>query len=331
MSGAPINVSGRTTEFLPRDNRQLIVHECSGSGPRDFQAIRDSITTRNQKGPPSFGKNTRHLELSVPLILVFTKFDKHESDEATAYTKCEEHRRSLLGNVRHELVSIFRDLIENLVTTTDEVINAHSREMQPQQSLVTLAWSVSQRASHDINVQAAIERVTSFLLLNFGLWNSDDFAGQMLADCVAVIHTDIVGVWNLPDKDRYLSSSVFKEGISYLVQDLSGSKADPTPGTGAAWLNNRYENSNENICLVVGYIVDLTLILCRVFRSSGNVSLNEVQSAMNDFADTRLKASIHTEIGRFIRTVPRFNYHDNDVVMEKIIDLIRQNCGKPFS
>jgi hypothetical protein len=89
--------------------------------------------------------------------------------------------------------------------------------------------------------------------------------------------------------------------------------------------------SNENICLVVGYIVDLTLILCRVFRSSGNVSLNEVQSAMNDFADTRLKASIHTEIGRFIRTVPRFNYHDNDVVMEKIIDLIRQNCGKPFS
>jgi hypothetical protein len=89
--------------------------------------------------------------------------------------------------------------------------------------------------------------------------------------------------------------------------------------------------SNENICLVVGYIVDLTLILCRVFRSSSNVSPNEVQSAMNDFADTRLKASIHSEISRFIRTVPRFNYHDNDVVMEKIIDLIRQNCDKPFS
>jgi hypothetical protein len=42
---------------------------------------------------------------SVPLILVFTKFDNHERDKATAYTKCEEHRRSLFGNVRHELVS----------------------------------------------------------------------------------------------------------------------------------------------------------------------------------------------------------------------------------
>ena len=124
----------------------------------------------------------------VPLILVFTKFDKHESDEATAYMKCEEHRRSLFGNVRHELVSSnycftytvpvvwrvalfsaqpkYRDLIEKLVTTTDEVISAHSRETQPQQSPVTLAWSVSQRASRDINVQGAIERVTSFSLLN---------------------------------------------------------------------------------------------------------------------------------------------------------------------
>ena len=92
--------------------------------------------------------------------------------------------------------------------------------------------------------------------------------------------------------------------------------------------------SHENICLVVGYIVDLTLILCRVFRSSSNASPNEVQSVMNNFADSSLKTSIHSEISRFIRTVAKFNYHDNhdnDVIMEKIVDLIRQNCDKPFS
>ena len=60
----------------------------------------------------------------------------------------------------------FRNLIEKLVSTTDEAINARSREAQPQLSPVTLAWSVSQRASHDINIQAAIERVTLFLILN---------------------------------------------------------------------------------------------------------------------------------------------------------------------
>ena len=69
----------------------------------------------------------------------------------------------------------FRDLILKLVATTDEIIIGHSRNIsasseaqrsQLRMSPVTLAWSVSQRVSLDINVQAAIECVTSFLPLN---------------------------------------------------------------------------------------------------------------------------------------------------------------------
>ncbi len=69
----------------------------------------------------------------------------------------------------------FRHLINKLVATTDGVIIAQSRNIsapseaqrtQPRLSPVPLAWSVSQRASRDINVQAAIECVTSLLLLN---------------------------------------------------------------------------------------------------------------------------------------------------------------------
>jgi hypothetical protein len=42
------------------------------------------------------------------------------------------------------------------------------------------------------------------------LWSSDDFLGQPLAICVEIVHSDIVGTWNLPDKDevRLLFSSV---------------------------------------------------------------------------------------------------------------------------
>jgi hypothetical protein len=69
----------------------------------------------------------------------------------------------------------FRDLIEKLVAITDEVIIAHSRNVSALSEAqrirlrtfpVTLAWSVSQRTSRDINIQAAIERVTSLLLLS---------------------------------------------------------------------------------------------------------------------------------------------------------------------
>ena len=51
--------------------------------------------------------------------------------------------------------------------------------------------------------------------------------------------------------------------------------------------------SKEKICLVVGYIIDLTLILCRV-SSSRNVSPGEVQSVINNFAGMAYLASAAT-------------------------------------
>ena len=122
---------------------------------------------------------------------------EYEKARTTAYRTWEGHCRTLFGKVRVEIVSSnysalclscrkvvlrltlfsaqprFRDLIDKLVATTDGVIIGHSnsRNMsalsKPQRtkSPVTLAWSVSQRASLSINIQAAIECVTLFLFL----------------------------------------------------------------------------------------------------------------------------------------------------------------------
>jgi hypothetical protein len=76
---------------------------------------------------------------------------------------------------------------------------------------------------------------------------------------------------------------------------------------------------------VVGYIVDLTLILCGVFGSHGDLSPSVVQPVIDNFDSSSLKTSIHNDISSFIRTVPNFQYNDNDVVMAKIIDLISRN------
>jgi hypothetical protein len=131
----------------------------------------------------------------VPTVIVFTKFDLIGSSRPNDY---EVRCRSLFGNVPADIVSSiysfvvyvgykgcltplfpakskFRHLINKLVATTDGVIIAHSRSIsapseaqrtQPRLSPVPLAWSVSQRASREINVQAAIECITSLLLLS---------------------------------------------------------------------------------------------------------------------------------------------------------------------
>ena len=48
-----------------------------------------------------------------------------------------------------------------------------------------------------------IDLTRLFFIIEYwrGLWFSDDFRGKTLANCIEVIHADIVGVWNLPNKD----------------------------------------------------------------------------------------------------------------------------------
>ena len=77
----------------------------------------------------------------------------------------------------------------------------------------------------------------------------------------------------------------------------------------------------------MAYIVGLTVILHGLFRSSHSISATDVQSAMKDYADvkTGAKRQIHMEIRSFVTEIP-FTYHEKDTIMEKIIDLINQNC-----
>ena len=58
-------------------------------------------------------------------------------------------------------------------------------------------------------------------------------------------------------------------------------------------------------------------------RHAGNLRIILCEGSVGDFASS---ANNHTEICRFIETVPKFKYYDNYVVILKITDLIKQNC-----
>lgn len=370
LSGSPINIYRKIAEFCPRDNDHVMVYECSASGSEEMQVIQAFISAHNHEDCPAserlhaiwicvpmsdvdngqFDEAVVRVLLGtgVPVVIVFTKFDlivpnvssRNYEDERARARSCP----SLFRNVPTNIVSIcsgFRDLIDNVVATTDEVIIASSRNISASSAHgaqrvfpVTLAWSVSQRASRDINIEAAIAVGRNRYWCR--LWSSDDFRGKTLADCIEVIHADIVGTWNFLDTDEYLSSKGFKAEISYVVQDLSGSpmttltRPNCTQGMGATWLNRRYTNSEETtcLCLVAGYIVDLTLILCRVF--TGNLLPSNVHSEIDNFTRSSLKTRIHDEIRSFTLSLSHYEYRGIDVVAKKICDLISLNCNEPF-
>ena len=82
----------------------------------------------------------------------------------------------------------------------------------------------------------------------------------------------------------------------------------------------------------MGYIVDLTVILDDIFRiTAGNVSASDVQSATNRHIRSSRRDRIHRDIHSFVAETftNRFTVPQRDLVLEKIIDLIRQYCVPP--
>jgi len=292
----------------------------------------------------------------VPVIVAFTQFDLLVSQSLTdrnrAYIQCEQACRAIFGkapqDVPAEIVSRkFSDLIERLVVTTDRFIMgsrvpSRSRSSvqgpKPRIAPVPLTWSAAVRVCQDIIIQASIEVGRSRYWRS--LWSSLDFADQPLKNCVNIIHVDIIEIWNLNDRTSSLLSIEFMESMSHVVKDLAGldggGPMSPDPGGSgdryAEWVYDIYRGSQDNVRCVMGYIVDLTVILDGVFRvAAGNVRADDVRSVLNRHVKSGRRDRIHRDIRSFVTEAVaiRFAVPQKDLVLEKIIDLIRQYCVPP--
>ena len=89
--------------------------------------------------------------------------------------------------------------------------------------------------------------------------------------------------------------------------------------------------SQENVRCVMGYIIDLIVLLDGIFRvAAGNVSTKYVQRAMHMHVSAGRKHKIHGDINSFVaETFERFAESQIDLILEKIIDLIRRYCAPP--
>jgi len=199
-----------------------------------------------------------------------------------------------------------------------------------------LAWSVAQRVNHEVIIQASIEVGRSRYWRSLG--SSRDFTNHTLESCVKVIHEDIVNVWNFDDREGYLLGRQFTAMMTDLVGDMVGvGSSDVAPNLYltwtstlmAPWTNGLYQNSHKHIRCIMAYIVDLTVILHGLFLTSPSVFATEARSAVQNY-ESCSKPQIHGDIRSFVAQTP-LTYQDKDIMMEKIIDLIKQNCGRTSS
>jgi hypothetical protein len=102
----------------------------------------------------------------------------------------------------------------------------------------------------------------------------------------------------------------------------------------ANWLLSHVHISQENVRCMMGYIVNLTVILDIIFRTtSGSVTGSAVLEVMDNHVTSGSRNSIHRDIRSFVAETYsiRFATPDKDLVLDKIISLIRRYCAPPNS
>jgi hypothetical protein len=92
--------------------------------------------------------------------------------------------------------------------------------------------------------------------------------------------------------------------------------------------------SPENVRCVVGYIVNLTVIMDGIFRvAAGDMSPKHALQAIERHERSGRRDAIHRDIRSFIAEAfaIRFSVPGKDLVLERIIDLIKEYCVHPSS
>ncbi|KAI5990846.1 hypothetical protein F5J12DRAFT_471869 [Pisolithus orientalis] len=184
-----------------------------------------------------------------------------------------------------------------------------------------------------------------------GYWRalatSTDFQGFKMADCLRVIHTDIVSVWNFYDPYEYLGSKEFRDLMVNMVGDVDA-LAVPTPAStqltrsntlsgpiplmaamvvilpfvaGLAlvqWVSESYQRLQNAHQSFMAYIVDLTHVLEILFALTGNrkekkLTRRAIKLAFKVYYESSWRSNVHTAIRQFKHIIM-----DRDVILEKI-------------
>ncbi|KAG6911381.1 hypothetical protein DXG01_016478, partial [Tephrocybe rancida] len=207
----------------------------------------------------------------VPVIVVFTKYDLLVGDETLVF-------KDRSGKSKE---AIAKQIELNARTILDEIC------VQPFDSFV------EKKVPH-VTVSEYWERLATNV----------NFPGKKLQQCLDVIHTDIIAVWQFDDPQDHLSSSSFKALMSNIVSGEGGeNKIQGDPGKNLAfrvasislvagiagivgavsgpaapivipiaaafvlakWAYDVYQQTAVVLRLLMSYIVDLTLVLQNVF------------------------------------------------------------------
>ncbi|KAG1869351.1 hypothetical protein DFJ58DRAFT_723202 [Suillus subalutaceus] len=326
-------------------------------------------------------KSSEMLE-DIPVIVVLTKYDvlvdriERTLDETSlnglsdkaimelAKNKADaELQKICIGplekfsgpDIPHAEISTHKDhkeTLTRLIQITEKCVGLHST---PEAAVMT---SIAQRVHPGLKIKASIDFGVGKTRYWKALASSTTFKNRKTWDCLHVLHTDIVNVWNFYDPHLYLQSQEFRELMVKMVDKLEvGPTPNPTKtitiglsmvGTIAGivsalagpaapivvpiaasavlavWVHDVYQISHAVLQRFMSYIVHLTLVLQTLYLVSESQGLTRraIKLAVASYLDSQMCEEVHTRIQEYDRQLTILERADSDT-LDKIVEVIQ--------
>ncbi|KAL4077788.1 hypothetical protein J3A83DRAFT_4156097 [Scleroderma citrinum] len=315
-----------------------------------------------EAGMEDFLRDKGEILGDIPTIFVFTKYDMLTEDierrwvlekkdyteeqldsEADKYLKqrCIKRIQELTGQNDIPYIAVssksrYKDRLKQLTELTHEKVSEYfvpkNIRMLPKHgngvSAVATVTAIAQRVAPKLNIQE---------LINVGkrrywkaVFSGADFSGHTIKDCLHVMHTDIVKVWNFYDPSGLLLSEDFRDFMLKLVGTLDENNRQKTLPrsntfgsmseggvllvalvpivlpfiTGSAvikWARETYNRVPEVQRKFIAYITDLTHVLDILFtltaiRSKKDLTIRVIKAAIVMYQTSQRRRDVHNKI-----------------------------------
>ncbi|KAG2072248.1 hypothetical protein BDR04DRAFT_1096827 [Suillus decipiens] len=316
----------------------------------------------------------------IPVIVVLTKYDmlidrmERTIDETSLNTLSNETIKELVKkkaevelqdicigplekfagpHIPHAKISTHKDYKEtvtNLIQITENCVGLHST---PEAAVMT---SVAQRVHPGLKIKASIEVGKKKYWKALG--SSTTFKNRKTWDCLYVLHTDIVNVWNFYDPHHYLRSQEFREMMVNMVDKLEvGPTPNPTDTISiglsmvgtiagivsalagpaapivvpiaagavlAVWAYDIYQTSHAVLQRFMSYIVHLTLVLQTLYLVSESQELTRrvIKLAVTSYIASPISGEVATWIQEYDKRLTVLERADRDA-LDEIVEVMQ--------
>jgi len=274
--------------------------------------------------------------------------DLIESDANDAFEEiCVHPLNRLNPKLHYAKVSTSRDYLDTcteLIGQTSELIEHFVNEN---------SWflsAIAQRADVDLKIKASIRLGMKKYWRDLN--SSTHFDGKPLIRCLVTIQQDILNIWNFSDDSHILIGNEFKAMLLRLIQDLgdpnssdqrsaisqdigpilaeldaAGSPSN-RPAPAFDWLFGTYRMQAlpaPTLCTLMGFIVDLTMVLERLFwivfrRNINTVNMNIIHEVFTDYNGSGNKNGVHQAIRAYVANI---NPTHHDEAHQEVARLIK--------